>query len=119
MKRRLIYKHIGKYWKGDLLQEAKDMYYLKAFIAEGADAADRDWLSADAFSFLMGTHFWHIDRLKTDAFRAFRAQHAAFIRQEFAQQKRLLSRKDRVLGALILRCPGLFADAMKFKRRAA
>lgn len=120
--------YVYRQWGGSFMNSGSDrsmsdmvaVYkYLKAFIAEGADAADRDWLSADAFSFLMGTHFWHIDRLKTDAFRAFRAQHAAFIRQEFAQQKRLLSRKDRVLGALILRCPGLFADAMKFKRRFA
>ena len=120
--------YVYRQWGGSFMNSGSDrsmsdmvaVYrYLKSFIAEGAEAADRDWLSADAFSFLMGTHFWHIDRLKTDGFRAFRAQHAAFIKEEFAANRRLLSRKDRLLGGLILRCPGLFADLMQLKRRFA
>ena len=120
--------YVYRQWGGSFMNSGSDrsmsdmvaVYkHLKSFIAEGADAADRDWLAADALSFLMGTHFWHIDRLKTADFRAFRAQHAAFIQEEFAAQRHLLSRKDRLLGRLILHCPALFADLMRLKRRIA
>ena len=63
----------------------------------------------------MGTHFWHIDRLKSDGFQSFRRDNIGFLLQEFDENKRLLPRKDRLLGSLILNCPGLFADLMKIK----
>lgn len=116
--------YVYRQWGGSFMNSAScrsmsdmvEVYrQLKSFIEERADAEDRDWLRADAFSFLMGTHFWHIDRLKTDDFRAFRAQHAAFIKDEFAANRYLLSRKDRLLGSLILNHPGLFAGLMKIK----
>ena len=120
--------YVYRQWGGSFMNSASDrsmcdmveVYrHLKAFIAQGADAADRDWLRADAFSFLMGTHFWHLDSLTTEAFRSFREKNIAFIRQEFAANKHLLSRKDRVLGHFVLNRPALFAEAMRLKRRFA
>lgn len=120
--------YIYRQWGGSFMNSASDrsmsdmveVYkHLKAFIGQGADAADRDWLRADAFAFLMGTHFWHLDDLTTDAFRSFREKNIAFIRQEFAANKHLLSRKDRVLGHFVLNRPALFAEAMRIKRRFA
>ncbi len=101
---------------GDMVEVYKQ---LKTFIDQGAAAEDRDSLYADAMSFLMGTHFWHIDSLKSDVFRSFRAQYAHYIIQEFNAHKRLLSQKDRMLGYLILHHPALFLGAMRLKRRSA
>lgn len=92
---------------------------LKRFVDEGAAAEDREWLQSDIFSFLMGTHFWHIDILKTADFRAFRQKNIAYIKQEFAASRHLLSRKNRLLGSLMLNCPALFADLTRLKRHAA
>ena len=120
--------YVYRQWGGSFMNSASaksmdDMVeayrQLKAFVDEGAAAEDREWLRADIFSFLMGTHFWHIDTLKTDTFRAFRKKNIAYIKQEFAANRHLLSRKDRLLGSLMLHCPGLFADLMKCKRQAA
>lgn len=120
--------YVYRQWGGSFMNSASgrsmsdmvEVYkHLKAFIAQGADAADRDWLRADAFSFLMGTHFWHLDSLMTESFRAFREENIAFIRQEFAANKHLLSKKDRVLGHFVLNRPALFAEAMRLKRRFA
>ena len=120
--------YVYRQWGGSFMNSASDKSMndmvevyrqLKAFVEEGAAAEDREWLRADIFSFLMGTHFWHIDTLKTDTFRAFRKKNIAYIKQEFAANRHLLSRKDRLLGSLMLHCPGLFADLMKCKRQAA
>ncbi|MBR6183309.1 MAG: glycosyltransferase family 2 protein [Bacteroidales bacterium] len=116
--------YVYRQWGGSFMNSAScrsmsdmvEVYrQLKSFIEERADAEDRDWLRADAFSFLMGTHFWHIDRLKSDGFQSFRRDNIGFLLQEFDENKRLLPRKDRLLGSLILNCPGLFADLMKIK----
>lgn len=120
--------YVYRQWGGSFMNSASgksmdDMVaayrQLKAFADEGAAPEDREWLRADIFSFLMGTHFWNIDSLKTDTFRAFRKKNAAYIKQEFSANRHLLSRKDRLLGSLILHCPALFADLMKLKRHSA
>ena len=120
--------YVYRQWGGSFMNSASgksmddmvEVYrQLKAFVDEGAAAEDREWLRADIFSFLMGTHFWNIDSLKTDTFRAFREKNIAYLRQEFAANRHLLSRKDRLLGSLMLRRPALFADLMKLKRHAA
>jgi len=120
--------YVYRQWEGSFMnsvssQSMCDMVEvykkLKAFIAQGADAVDRDWLRADALAFLMGTHFWHKDRLTTESFLTFRKKNIAFIRQEFASNKYLLPLKERVIGYFILNHPALFTEAMRIKRRFA
>ena len=108
--------YVYRQWAGSFMysgeiQSINDMVevfkHLSAFVEEGAEPQDRDWLRKDILSFLLGTHFWHREFLQTDDFKAFRKKNLPFIKKAFAANKHYLPLRERVIDQLMLSCPNL------------
>lgn len=118
--------YVYRQWKGSFmnsssLRSVNDMVevykYMVCFIEKGARPEDGDWLRPDAFSFLMGTHFWHLDQLNTKAFRNFRKTHLSFLRQEFKKNAKYFPFKERVLDGVALYAPSALTFLMRLKSK--
>ena len=109
--------YIYRQWRGSFMNSGaiKSLYdmvevykHLSAFVEEGAEPEDHDWLCKDILSFLLGTHFWHRDILQTNGFMEFRQKNLSFIKKEFSANKCSLSFKERAIDQLMLFSPTLF-----------
>ena len=117
--------YVYRQWTGSFMYsgEIESIYdmvevfkHLSAFVEDGANPQDRNWLRKDILSFLLGTHFWHREILLTDDFKAFRRQNLPFIKKAFTADKHNLPLKERIIDQLMLSFPTLFQLSLGTKQ---